>query len=330
MGSPSSSLATLRPDLAGGFLQFDLEADRRGFIGHRVFPVLEVGLAADTIPKITLESLLRNVDTTRAPRSNYSRDNYEFTTDSYATQEHGWEEVVDDSQARRYRHFFDFEQVAASRCMDAVLRHAERRIADAIFNATTFASYTTAVDDEWDDLTNADPVADVEAAKAAVWTQTGLDANCLIINRDVFNNLRRCENVIDKIHSEGAGKSIVQADITVEQIARVFNLRYVLVGSGAQNSANPGQTRSLSRIWSNEYAMVCRIAETNDIAEPCIGRTFHWAEDGSDIMATFETYRDEQKRADIVRARNETAEKMLYTECGHLLSNITTASSSSS
>ncbi len=330
MGSPNSTIATLRPDLAGGFLQFDLEADRRGFIGHRVLPVLEVGLAADTIPKITLESLLRNVDTTRGPRAGYGRDDFEFTTDSYATQEHGWEEPVDDGQARKYRYLFDFEQVAASRCMDAVLRHAERRIADTMFNATTFASYTTAVTDEWDDLTNADPVADVEAAKAAVWAQTGLDANCLIVNKDVFNNIRRCENVIDKIHSEGAGKSIVQADITVEMIARVFNLSFVLVGGSGQNTANVGQTRSLSRIWSNEYAMVCRIATTNDIAEPCLGRTFHWSDDGSDIMATFESYRDETKRSDIIRARNETAEKLLYVECGHLLSNITAGTASSS
>lgn len=325
MGSPSSSLATLRPDL-GGFEEFDLEADRRGFIAHRIYPVLEVGLAGDAIPKVTLESLLRNVDTTRAPRAAYGRDNWEFTTDSYATVEHGWEEPIDDGEARKYRHYFDFEQVAASRCMDAVLRHMERRVAAAVFNATTFASYTTAVTNEWDDLTNADPVEDIETAKESVWSQCGLDANALIISKPVFNNLRRCENVIDKIHSEGAGQSILQGRVNVALLAQAFDLDYVLVAGGTENIANRGQDMSLTRIWSDEFAMICKVATTQDMREPCIGRTFHWDEDGSSIMGTYETYRDEIRRSDVVRARNQTDEKMLYVQAGHLLSNITTVS----
>lgn len=332
MGHPSESLATLRPDLSGGFIQFDLEASRRGFIWQQILPVIEAGLAADAFPKIKLESLLRDVDTKRNPRAGYGRDEFEFEDDSYATVEHGWEEPIDDNEARRYRHYFDFEQIAAGRTYDAVLRHAERRVAALLFNTTTYtgSSLTTAVDDEWDDLTNADPVADIEAAKEKVWSGTGLDANALVINKKVFENLRRCENVIDKVHSEGAGQSIAQGDITAAMLARVFNLPKIIVAGASRNSANVGQTRSIARIWSSEYAWIGRVAETNDLQDPCIGRTFHWAEDGSDIMGTFETYRDEKIRSDVVRVRNQTHEKILYTECGHLLTNITTEAESSS
>ena len=70
--------------------------------------------------------------------------------------------------------------------------------------------------------------------------------------------------------------------------------------------------------------MVCRIATDSDIKSPCIGRTLHWAEDGSEIGGTVETYRDESVRGDVVRVRHQTDEKMLYTQAGHLLSNITT------
>lgn len=332
MGRPSSSLATLRPDLAGGFVQFDLEASRRGFIWQRILPVLEVDLAADTFGKIKLESLLRNVETRRASRSGYQRGEWEFETDSYATIEHGWEEPIDDNEARRYRHYFDFEQIAAARAYDAVLRHAERRVAELLFNTTTYtgATLTTAVDDEWDDLTNADPVADIDAAKEKVWELTGQKANVLVINDKVFRSLRKCENVIDKIHSEGAGSSIAQGNVTAATLATVFDIDYILIGDGPQNTANPGQSRSLSRIWSDDYAWVGKVAVSNDLQEACIGRTFHWSEDGSQIMGAVETYRDETIRSDIVRVRNQTDEKILYKECGHLLSNITTATASSS
>jgi hypothetical protein len=210
--------------------------------------------------------------------------------------------------------------------VDAVLRHMERRIAAAVFNTTTFSSYTTAVTHEWDDLTNADPIEDVETARESIWSQSGLDANALIISEPVFRNLRRCENVIDKIHSEGAGDSVLQGRINAALLAQAFDLDYILVGRSTENIAKKGQSKSLTRIWSDEYAMVCRVATSNDMAEPCLGRTFHWDEDGSDIMGTFETYREEKIRADVVRCRNDTDEKVLHAECGHLLSNVTTSS----
>ena len=68
--------------------------------------------------------------------------------------------------------------------------------------------------------------------------------------------------------------------------------------------------------------MVCRGAETNDIKEPCLGRIFHWAEDGSEIGGMVETYREESSRADIVRVRHDVQEQVLYTQMGHLLTSV--------
>jgi hypothetical protein len=65
------------------------------------------------------------------------------------------------------------------------------------------------------------------------------------------------------------------------------------------------------------------VAVTDDIREPCLGRTFHWGEDGSQIGGLMESYREEQKRSDIIRCRHDVDEKVLYTQMGHLLSNIT-------
>lgn len=307
-------------------MQLDLEAERAGFIWPLVFPVFEAALAADSFGKITVESLLRDVDTTRAPRSGYPRDDFEWTTDSYSTQEHGFEGLIDENEARRYAHWLNYDLVVARRTLDAVMRHAERRVADKVFNASTWTgeSLTTAVTNEWDDLTNATPIADVEAAKQKVWEGTGLDANALIINKYVYNNLKRCEDVKDALASSGAGSSVVAGKITMAMLAEVFDLKKIIVAGGSRNSAKRGQDRSLSRIWSNEYAMVCRVPETDDLDEPGIGRTFHWSGDGSQIDCEFETYYSKENRSDVVRYRNQTDEKLLYTECGHLLSNITT------
>lgn len=322
MGSPSASLATLRPEL-GTMYEFDLEMDRRGFIATRVAPVLEVGSQAGVFGKIPVEQLLETPETSRAPGSNYSRGNWKFTSASYATEEHGREEPVDDREARMYQQYVDAEMVATSRAYDAVLRNAEIRMASLIFNATTWGALTTAVGTEWSTAATATPIANIKTACESVWTQCGLWPNALIVTRHVFRNLRVCAEVIAAIAASGAGDKATQGRVTEQQLAEVFDLPYIIVAGGTKNTANKGQAATFDKIWDDEYAMVCRIAETNDVREPCIARTFHWGEDGSSIGGTVESYRDEAIRGDIIRVRHDVDELVMYTECGHLLSNIT-------
>jgi hypothetical protein len=324
MASPSATLATLRPDLAASLMEYDLAADRAGFIAQRVAPVLEVAKQAGTFGKIPIEQLLQTRDTKRAPGSGYSRGSFTFTSASYSCEEHGAEEPIDDREADMYREFFDAEQVAALRAYDAVLRNAEIRMAALLFNATTFTSQTTAIVEEWDDYASAAPIDDVETAVRAVWNRCGLWPNALILNRMVFRNLRNCEQIIERIQSAGAGSATKPTDITPAMLASVFDLEEVIVSGPPKNAATEGQDVSISPIWSNEYAMVAKLARSNDVREPCIARTMHWGEDGSQIGGTIETYRDETVRSDIVRVRHDVDELVMYTEAAQLFDNVTT------
>lgn len=325
MPSPSTSLATLRPDLAT-FLEFDLESEKAGYVATEVFPVVDVMSQAGVFGKIPIEQLLQQRDTKRAPGSGYARGNFNFTTGSYATEEHGDEEVVDDREAKMYAEYFVAEQIATMRAFSAVLRNAEQRVADAVFNSTTWtgASLTTAITHEWDDAANAVPITDVEAAVGKIYDGSGLWANALVINRKVFRNLRNCASVIDRINSDGAGNPSKPSDVTVDMLKAVFDLEHIIVAGTSKNSAIEGQAATPVQIWSGEYAMVCKVATSSDMREPCIGRTFHWADDGSSIGGTVETYREEAVRGEVVRVRHDVDELVLYAEAGHLLSNITT------
>lgn len=322
MPSPSTSLSTLRPDLAT-FMEFELEMLQSGFVAAQVLPVVETQKQSGPFGKIPVEQLLKERDTARASGSGYSRSNFTFTTDSYACDEHGAEEPVDDREAEMYAEYFDAEQIAAARARRAVMINAEKRVAAAVFNATTWTSYTTAVTNEWDDATNATPLVDVEAAVQAVWGQCGIWPNAMIINRKVFRNLRNVDEIIDRVKYQGM-MDVRAGSVTVQALAQAFDLDYLIVAGGTRDSAAEGQDTVFAPVWSNEYAMVCRVATSRDIREPCIGRMFHWAADGSEIGGTLESYRDETVRSDIIRCRHDVDEKILYVEAGHLLSNITT------
>ncbi|MGB0714264.1 MAG: hypothetical protein ACPGXK_00185 [Phycisphaerae bacterium] len=323
--NPSVLIGDRRPDISGSMMEFDLEADRRGFIGTRVLPVMEVGVDSSQYGIVPLEELLQNVDTERAPGAPYARSTTSFTKKVFLTKENGVESAVDAKNAKIYRNYLDAELVAARKCRDIVLRNQEKRVANLLFDATTWtgASLTTPVSNEWDDYANSTPIADVDAASRKVFDNTGLYANCLVINRNVFMNLRHCQEILDRIASAGAGNRTLPSDVTVQMLAEAFALDYVLVAGGAQNTANEAQAREISHIWSGEYASVCRIAtETQNIEEPCVGRTFHYSEDGSEIGTIIETYWNEERRSTIVRARHDTDEKIHYVEMAHLLSNI--------
>lgn len=325
MPSPSSALSTQRPDLAASFEEFSLAMNAAEFIGAQVMPVIEVAQQAGNFGKIPIEELLKARTTIRSPGGGYNRSDWKFEPATYSCEEHGAEEPVDDRTRKMYANYFDADMIATDRAWHDVLMNAEQRIAAAVFNATTWtgASLTTAITNEWDDVANATPLTDVEAAVQKVWTASGLWPNALILNRKVYRNLRNCAQLVDRVKYSGFMDTRV-GNMTREAIAQCFDLKYIIVAGGAKNSAKEGQAATIAPVWSDEYVMVARVAETQDPREPCIGRTFHWKEDGSEIDGRVEQYRDESVRSDIFRVRHDVDEIVLYPQAGHLLSNATT------
>jgi len=322
MARPSTSLATLRPDLAASVEEFNLANDRQGFIGLRVLPVFEAAKSGGSFGRIPIAQLLQNREIERTSTGGYSRGSWKFEPDSYATIERGAEEPIDDNDAENYRDYFEVEQISASRAYDAVLRGQESRVANLLFNPGTFTP--APVDNEWDDYENATPIDDVEAAIRAIWARTGLWPNALILDQMVFRNLRNCKQIIERIQSGGTGRSTMPGDITAAMLANLFLLSNVIVAGSPKNTAAEGQPLAIGPIWDNEYALVTRLCQTNDIREPGLGRTFHWDADGSQVGGAFETYREESIRGDVVRVRHQVGEKLILPAGAELLSNITT------
>jgi hypothetical protein len=308
------------------FFEFDLEMEKAGYIGTKVFPVVEVSLQADSPGKVPLEQLLFQADTTRNDEGNYNRGSGKFETFSYATKENGFEELVDSRAVKRYRNILDLERILSMRCMGVVTRNQEQRVAAKVFDTAvwTGSALTTAITNEWDDFAAAVPITDVEAAVRKVYDGSGLWANALVINRKVFRNLRNCAQIIDRIASSGAGNPTKASDVTEQMLAAVFDLEHIIVGGSSKNTAKEGQAATPAQIWSDEYAMVCRVSSSPDMQDPCVGRTFHWGEDGSTIGGTIEEYEDPKARGRVIRVRHDTDEVVMYAQAGHLLSNVTT------
>lgn len=321
MPRPTSSTTVSRPDLAAVVYEYALEQSQSKFIGLQALPTFTVSERSGQYPVIPLEALLKLPDTKRAPRGKYNRGDWKFELGNYDCVENGWEEPLDDVEAKMYARFFAAETVSSKRAMDIILRTQELRIKNMLFNTSNFS--VNNVTNEWDDYTNATPLTDISTGKKALRNATGLDANALIIGRSVFDNLCLCAQIT------GAVKYTTPIEVmALEQkkalIALALGVDKILVGDAIYDGAKKGQSFSATDIWGTEYGLLCRVAtNAEDLREPCLGRTFVWSED-SDIPMTIEQYREEQTRSDIYRARQHTAEKFVFSGAGYLLGNLTT------
>ena len=322
MPAPSQALNGFRPDL-GMMFEFDVEMDRLGFIANSMAPVFEAAEQNGTLGIVRLKDLRQTPTTGRDNRGNYSRVDFTFDDETYATKENGLEMPIDRRRAKIYRNWFDFETASTAITLNMVLRAYEMRVAALVHNTTTFTGdRTTVITHEWNDHTNAVPLTDVMTAKLAVWNATGIYPDTLQINKRQFDNLRNVDEITAKIASSGAGTSIKPADVTKEILANCFDLRQIVIADSSKDTALEGQDVSISQIWSDENAMLFKAAQTSRIEEPTLARTIHWGEDGSTIAGSIEAYFEDQSRGDIVRVRHDTQERVMYADLGHLFSNV--------
>lgn len=326
MAQPTTAIT--RVELSATFSEFDLAASRQGFIAPRVLRPRMVGSQQADVGKIPLEALLRNRETKRVPKAGYTRDDFEFDKFEYKTEDHGVEEVLDDRQLAIYRDVLDAEMVHTARAIDAVARRYEVTVAAAVYDPTTWAgeALTTALVTPWSTLDACDPIANIEAARLKVIDGSGLVPNALVCNRRQFFCLKNCDAIVDRVKYSGIDDP---KDITPQAVAAALDVDFLLVAGGIQNTANRPQEAVISQIWSDSYAMLARVATSDDPQEPCIGRTFMWSGDGpgsvgtaEEIAVLVEEYREEARRGSVIRARTDYDVVVMYPQAGHLLSNV--------
>lgn len=321
MPRPTSATTLQRPDLGALAYEYAMEADQRGFIGQLLLPTFEVAEQSADYPVIPIEAILKTQDTARAPRGGYNRGDYEFETGTYSCKEHGWEEPVDDVEARLYRRFFDAEQAAVMRATDILLRGYEKRVAAKVFS-TSYVTNTSNVGTEWSTAATCTPKADVKTAIQAMRAASGLVPNTIAMSLKVFENLMITAEI--KTYLQYTSPHLVETfEAQRRMLALYFGVAQVLVCGAMYDSANKGITFSLADIWDDEYILLARVATSgNDLREPCLGRTFLWTADSPQLL-TAEQYREDQTRSNIYRVRHQTDEALVFSGAGYLLGNIT-------
>lgn len=315
----STALTQPRPDVQWALEEFDVEANQAGFVGLQIAPAIEAETSTGEFPVLPLESVLQKRKSgLRGATGRYARVGGEFQRDTFATKEHGFEEVVDDRQNALLSSWFDMEMIAAKRTRAHLLQEHEY---DVITAATAAASATdsTAATTVWTD-TASTPIDDIRARKIAFRARTGVLPNAMVIDWEIVEYLRDNVQVIDRIN-DIQHKDLSREQITAAILSRAFDLE-VIVSGGMENTAAAPNAPTLTPLWDKTECMIFRRSISSDTTAPRFMNTIHWSEDGSEIGGHVEDYEEPQTRGNVIRIRQETDEKVIYAACAEMLSGV--------
>jgi len=323
MPTAKQGSAIYRPDLGQAVMEF-VESAMMGYIGLKVMPIFRTIEQAGVYPVIPKEVLLKIEETHRRPRGTYNRGSWEYERGQYSTGEHGWEELVDDSE----RSLLDQEApgtadyVATERAMNYILRGQEKRIAGTIFNSSNFTA--NAVTTEWDTAATCTPIDDVSDAISAFRKQCGMFPDALILPWNNYVSAKNSDQVVDRIKYTFPGIDI--SNIGPRVLAQALGVPDVWVGGAIYDSTGEGLDATIADIWDDEYAALVKVNASMNISQPCVGRTFLWTAD-SPQNAIVEEYRDEERRSDVYRVRHNVGEVLMQSKnsSGSVVSNISAA-----
>jgi hypothetical protein len=324
MPNRTTSTAVYRSDLTGYFYE---NRARQNYLALQIMPEFEVPDKTGSFPVVPLEALLTPQEVRRAAGAEYHTSDHMMEDSTYAVKEYGHQMTLDDGERKVYEKKGNYDQLIAERLRTIILLKQEIRVKDVCHNTTTFAQSGNtglAVQNEWDDATNAVPIDDIQAGIAGIRARGGPTDNLkLQVAYSTWIDLWRCDQIRDNIKHTSRVTTPERDDSgALAEMAAQLGVKEILVGEAYYNSANDGGTVSISDVWSNEYAFLFNAPMGNDLSEPCFARTMTWAQDGGLLHA--EQYRDENRRSDKLRVRQWTQEKTFLTACAFLFSNITT------
>ena len=301
--------STIRADLNQALIEAP-QADV-GLIGAQLLPLQNVDAKAGTYLKVQLAGaeLLSNNATARDAGSGYSRGIRSFSSANYSTDEFGLEELLDDSSVKDLSRFFSYESETAKFLLRQLKLSHEARVNTLLFAGSTpftTSDQSAAVAYTQGNIATIDVARDVAAAKLALG-KLGYEANCVAMNADVFELIRRStllQNQFFGVISNTGARLLNEAEI-----AAALGVEKLLVGRAAINTAGKNKSFTGSFAISSAKVIVGQVAG-GEFTAGGIGRTLVWSGDSAGGFVS-ESYRDEARRSQVLRVRMNTDEVVI-------------------
>jgi hypothetical protein len=135
----------------------------------------------------------------------------------------------------------------------------ERRTADLVFTANTYPPANRATlsgTSQWSDFVNSDPYTAINTARDGML----MAPNIGVIGKLAWSKLRVHPKITAALAPSSTGNTSTSnaqgAPASLQAVADLLELDQILVGESWINTAKPGQTASLTRVWGKHMALL--------------------------------------------------------------------------
>jgi hypothetical protein len=228
-----------------------------------------------------------------------------FACDDHALKGFVADEIQDQAEAALNPLVDETENVTEKLLLDRELAAATLLTNTANLTQNTTLASTA----QWSDYSNSDPIGDIRTARTTIHTNTFKKPNTIVMGKQVFDILCEHPAIIERIKYSQLGV------VTTELLARIFQVEKIIVGEAGYNTANEGQTDSLSYVWG-KHAIVAYISPKISIKMLTLGATFTY------LTRTVKRWRDEDREGTYVRiGQDNYVQKIIAAAAGYLIKN---------
>jgi len=195
--------------------------------------------------------------------------------------------------------------------LDKLLMDWELRVARQVTSGTNVGS-SSAVTSAWNGAGN--PIGNINTAIDNVRYSNGVRPNRIVMGLAAWQSFRRDSNVRNLIFGTNNGGGYPNT----QQAAALLDVDQIHIGGAFQNSAQEGQSESLSAVW-NDSVLVYYAPSTPMIERPSFGYNFRWAAPGLPNMQVERHPYDSKYKSEDIEAGYYQDEKITGSSYGFLL-----------
>jgi len=259
-------------------------------VGNRLMPVVKVGNRSNVIASIPFGTGLSPTDTRLAGQgANLPELTWKVSNQgTYLVEDYGLMTFIPKQVAQNAdAPFVEVRQTTAEILADTLELMQEIDIAATVGTAANYASgYSTTIvtaTDKWDNPAS-DPADQVRTGVAKILRAPGVKL-VVVLGRDVFRALQKHPKVLAAMYGRAStvGGATPLA-VTPQLLAQVFEVDEVVVGKAKKNTANDGQTVSLSDVWSGFAAVVAVQERPSPLRTNAFGYQFRFLNEAMDVQ----------------------------------------------
>lgn len=184
------------------------------------------------------------------PRGLPQEVTYAVSTTNFDCENYGLRHLILEDEYKNADNAMDPEQDSAELLSQKVKLSREKRVASLLFTAGNYPTGNKATLSGTDQFSHASstPIKTIKDACNDVVARGGVRPNVAVMNMDVFLALEEHTTVVGRLQ-------YTDPLFRKEKVAALLGLQKIFIGEAIEDTADDGQTESISNIWTDSVAL---------------------------------------------------------------------------